>query len=372
MDTVKTFTFQVDPDKRAKCEHLKAIAEGVINILIDTSISVITDGMGGVLTNWISKEITKLEKQVSKNIQITRFVKAINAIKDKMGFKQIDWKKAEESLENRLKLVETIDKFSKSKEFTHMERRGWKALLREAEADHGLRAWDIPKMVEKLAMPATEKFNPKLWHKTNIKPPAPIDAETWLKLQDHNWPHWKRFSEFAWPLEANARQAFLTPFLRIPQNAAGVRQHIDQFTHHDKDASLWQNSLVNDAYKSWPGRRLKEKQREQAQAGLRGSHTELPTIITGTGHGWMCSEYEGDWEDLNNENLPLLQKRVNAELYSARRQVWTVFDDMYHGVIPEPGHPSFMSRWFLARKWLGRDELGTVEYELEHVEEFYK
>jgi uncharacterized protein (UPF0335 family) len=139
-----------------------------------------------------------------------------------------------------------------------------------------------------------------------------------------------------------------------------------------QEETTWVNALTNSkAYRAWPRNKLKEH-REQAQAGLKGGVVELPTIIGGSGTGWICSEFEGDWKDLNSENVDLLRQRYNAELHNGRRQVWMLYKDMYDGAVPEPGRPSMVARWMLARKWVGKNEEGTIEYDLHHAEDFHK
>jgi uncharacterized protein (UPF0335 family) len=139
-----------------------------------------------------------------------------------------------------------------------------------------------------------------------------------------------------------------------------------------QEETTWVNALTNSkAYRAWPRNKLKEH-REQAQAGLKGGVVELPTIIGGSGTGWICSEFEGDWKDLNSENVDLLRQRYNAELHNGRRQVWMLYKDMYDGAVPEPERPSMVARWMLARKWVGKNEEGTIEYDLHHAEDFHK
>lgn len=86
----------------------------------------------------------------------------------------------------------------------------------------------------------------------------------------------------------------------------------------------------------------------------------------------MCADFEGDWKDLNAPNKDLLAKRIAMELDNGRRQVWTLFKEIYEGAAPEIGKPSMVARWMLARRWVGKDERGTVEYDLNHKEIFYK
>jgi len=192
-----------------------------------------------------------------------------------------------------------------------------------------------------------------------------------------------------------AQQMVWNQMQHIPQQWFGGYYHHGDKWNADgrKEGTTWENALTNNnkwsadrsqeeptwvnvltnskAYRAWPRNKLKEH-REQAQAGLKGGVVELPTIIGGSGTGWICSEFEGDWKDLNSENVDLLRQRYNAELHNGRRQVWMLYKDMYDGAVPEPGRPSMVARWMLARKWVGKNEEGTIEYDLHHAEDFHK
>ena len=164
------------------------------------------------------------------------------------------------------------------------------------------------------------------------------------------------------------RGAALYPLLHMPGSIN--RWFLDpKFPDPTQDAPTWGDVLVNDAYKGWPANRLKEYY-EASDAGLRGSGASLPKILGGKGGGALCSDFEGDWQDLNPANIELLGKRMNGELETSRQQVWRLFREMYHGATPEVGQPSMVARWMLARRWVGSDIPGTVQYDLANVEQF--
>jgi hypothetical protein len=167
------------------------------------------------------------------------------------------------------------------------------------------------------------------------------------------------------------------PTQHVPQNWMVNYYHIGNskgwLTDGAEKELGWDNTLVGAAYRSWPVKKLEEIQNgEQVQAPLKGGFTELPAINGGQGVGWMCSDFEGDWKDHNAQNIEILKKRISAELDNGRRQVSTLFKEMYEGATPELGQPSMVARWMTARKWVGKTEPGTVQYDLNHKETNYR
>jgi hypothetical protein len=421
-DLVETFTLQVDPDKKSKCQTIQSIVETTVNLIVDTTIMIMTDGASQAFTAYLNKQMKKVEDNIARKWKATRFVRAIqvlemtavnelgdvlnNKISSSVRHQLNDLAKKETRAETK-KAFRTLRALAKKKhgvegmkEFTDYVRKGEtvRNLFDEVRGHlqkntiHQKMAQEYRRLeqeyVEKMARKMSqlhpskaeqeaiskslrqtskdlEKIRKEAW-KFDV---SKLDGYLWKTLTRHfDYVEVPRFDDLAWPLSEGVASQFYQPFLHLPQNWAN-----EYHPHRHGFADLsGPTTLVNAAYRAWPGNKLKAQYREQAEAGLRGGHAELPTIITGTGHGWLCSGYEGDWEDLNDPNIKLLQKRVNAELSNGRRQVWTLFNEMYQGATPEPGLPSMLARWLLARKWLGRDEPGTVEYELQHTEEFYR
>jgi hypothetical protein len=135
------------------------------------------------------------------------------------------------------------------------------------------------------------------------------------------------------------------------------------------NTTKWQNPLHNEAYRAWPKKKLIENS-ELAKPGPQGEFDPLPVIIGGSGTNWICSSFEGDWHDMNPDNIELVRQRLIAELDGGRRRVFALYKAMFDGAVPEPGMPSMTARWMLAKNWIGHNEVGTVEYELHNLDDF--
>jgi hypothetical protein len=157
---------------------------------------------------------------------------------------------------------------------------------------------------------------------------------------------------------------------RFPHNVKEYYWPNNGLVDYGNDAPSWDNSVVNDAYLGWPTDKMKEYY-ERPVSSFSAGGTDLPTIVGGKGGGWrICSEFEGDWNDINPTNEKLLLDRMGAELEIGRKQVWRLFKEIYEGATPEVGEPSMVARWMLARQWVGAKDKGSVMYDLNHLEEF--
>lgn len=307
---IEVFTLQVDPDKAAQCEYIKQVVKTAINVAIDASIAVVTDGIGGVLTNKLLEQIeTKVEAHALKKLGLF----------DKPPTMPLTaYKKNNKELFDRVK-----------EEYTGK----WKAPLAQNLANQG----SIFPMFHGPQQWASDIYHPGMfWGTTMAGANDPPEWHSERKLED---------------------------------------SAEDLYAADAADATyLAKHSLFNEAYRDWPRNKLEEIKSQQVASGGDGAfEMALPTITGGTGWGWeMCSDFEGDWQDHNEDNNKILKQRVAVELEAARRQVWTLFKNMYDGELLEPGRPSLLARWMLARNWVGKDKKDSVEYDLYHREDFHK
>jgi hypothetical protein len=331
---------------------------------IDVAIAVFTDGIGQAVVGKLNQLIEKEVLKVTHMVQAIQFQSAMQTLKQDL--KGINLEGELRAFADGLKRIKTrkkqeLEKIAKSE--MNQYSRGYLAKLkREEKAANFLHATygsnnakqaDVKLVAEYLR---ENRMDPEVLKRVEF-PPSKF-TEDWAKTMSTGIA-----SQLAWNHMQHVPQEWLAPYYH----------HGDTWSPDGrKEESTWANVLTNNkAYKAWPRDKLKDN-REQAQASIKGGVTKLPTIIGGSGVGWVCSEFEGDWKDLNPENVHLLRQRYNAELHNARRQVSMLYEDMYNGAVPEPGAPSMAATWMLARKWIGKSEEGTIEYDLHHSEAFHK
>jgi hypothetical protein len=404
----------VDGDKKSLCEIYKQIVIAVINAAMDLLVSGFSDGIGGVLT---SKIFNAVERDVKK-IGNYRMIKTLDKVLT--GFENVEYSgfrmkndfdkiadKLSEFIKSRETTMSTIITTSSTslKRLTELEResRHAKALYEMFTTVHFGGSGNDKRALERTVNHIIDYGSPirvlrarGATQEQKVKAHRAINSFKSL----HKFNTEEKLVEWELPLAKNmANSLGIFPMFHIPgqwlsslyhpntvwgTDIAGaddppewrnerMRENLKLNPTFDADfAADFERSLHNTAYRDWPRKKFIEKD-EQVKSGRDGTlQPQLPTIVGGLGHGWICSDFEGDWTDHNEVNIDMLKNRVAMELEAGRRQVWSMFKDMYDGVIIEPGRPSMVARWMLARDWVGKDQKGTIEYDLHHVEDFHK
>ncbi|KAE9379765.1 hypothetical protein N431DRAFT_398235 [Stipitochalara longipes BDJ] len=428
-DIIQTFTLQVKSDKATLCEIYRQIINSAINVVMDLSIAAFTDGVGQVLTsklfNLIEKNVFRMANYMNAE-KLERALAAAGNAFDHINWEKFDWEKEYSTIHKQItehmwgrdKILSTL-----RAEFHHIEHDvGTHAYDSLRDAKHSAIAahflHDTFSHVDengddstKRALQETMEYFSKNGFPRAVLKASKLPSKEGREIRKearHAITIFRKLSfapsklaqEWGAPMTTNVvGQLAIWPMFHLPQQWAASfyhpgnywgkhiggaedppEWHNERMPEHTRESGPvdnvngpgWQNSLINEAYRAWPRNKLTEKH-EQVASGLDGTlEAALPTIVGGIGSGWICSDFEGDWKDDNKVNTELLRDRVSVELEAGRRQVWTLFKDMYDGAVPEPGRPSMVARWMLARNWVGKDQKGSIEYDLHNIEDFHK
>lgn len=435
-------------DKNAKCEIIEAIVQTAVNLAIDVTLAVVTDGIGMAVQSAVNNLVERTFRKLLNTYQASRMTRTLTNLrwKDSHLLGLIKWSGSKKDVQNSIGSIIRNLKISEIKRLNSLKpgveaglNSAWKQQLKQQNKNtikdlkRVAKLWPeggLHDLKVHLRGDLREKFGEEVDHLTNEELHQAIhDIHSFKNIhgiedvnaikdfhaihdinaieeihKNNNFPdsdqmlrlfsstHMPRHPTRAkdnkgepqeWddkvaPYITNVlTQLAWNPTQHVPQNWMVNYYHMGNsqgwLTDGAEKESIWDSSLVGKAYRSWPVKKLEEIQsREQAPAPLKGGFTDLPAINGGQGVGWMCSDFEGDWKDHNAQNIEILKKRISAELDNGRRQVSTLFKEMYEGATPEPGQPSMVARWMTARKWVGKNEPGTVEYDLNHKDANYR
>lgn len=402
-DLVETFTLQKSSDKSDACDTYKLIAQTAIDVVIDLGVGALTDGIGAVITNKITQQ---LEKEFLGIINVGRAQKVTRVLQTEKQLASINWRGDFDAITKKLRelkhesqiALEAAGKYPKEE---RSARRKFKdiGVLHDTFAKDELKSSEeklrkLQKATEDLQRFGIPRMGKKLGEAKSDEMPTTFQDIKDLKVRFGDQKSY--IDDWAQPIFNNVvQQVAWNPMNHMPQQwlaqfyhhgyqwgVDGSRDEVDPQPHQHKphideehpfDVNLdWDHPFLNEAYKAWPKNKLKHPHEELEHKHNGAFIDDLPQIIGGSGTGWMCSDFEGDWKDHNEDNTKLLQKRVTAELEAARRNVWELYKDLFEGAVPEPGKPSMMSRWMLARRWIGKETYGTIEHNMNNLEEFHR